>query len=68
MAASTGALDHDLVGLSAAANRLMLQEFLTMPGIDPAPPRARPLEEARRAMDDLINRRVTGKIVLVPAS
>ncbi|MCA2228925.1 hypothetical protein [Nonomuraea aurantiaca] len=56
------------MGLSAAANRLMLQEFLTMPGIDPAPPRARPLEEARRAMDDLINRRVTGKIVLVPAS
>ncbi|MFI7151969.1 hypothetical protein ACIBO2_44220 [Nonomuraea sp. NPDC050022] len=52
----------------AAANRLMLQELLTMPGIDPAPPRARPLEEAGRAMDDLINRRVTGKIVLVPAS
>jgi len=52
----------------AAANRLMLQELLTMPGIDPAPPEARPLEEAGRAMDDLINRRVTGKIVLVPAS
>ncbi|WP_219472287.1 zinc-binding dehydrogenase [Nonomuraea rhizosphaerae] len=52
----------------AAANRAMLLDLLAMPGIDPAPPESRPLEEAGQAMDDLINRRVTGKIVLVPAS
>jgi NADPH2:quinone reductase len=52
----------------AAANRAMIQELLAMPGIDPVAPERRPLEEAGQAMDDLINRRVTGKIVLVPAS
>lgn len=51
----------------AAENRAMLEELLAMPGIDPVAPEVRPLEEAGRAMDDLVNRRVTGKIVLVPA-
>lgn len=52
----------------AMENRAMLEELLAMPGIDPLAPETRPLAEAGQAMDDLINRRVTGKIVLVPAS
>lgn len=34
--------------------------------IDPAPPTRRPLEEAVGALDDLLERRVTGKVVLMP--
>lgn len=49
-------------------NRALLDELLAMREIDPVAPEVRPLAEAGRAMDDLINRRVTGKIVLVPAS
>ncbi|NUR88557.1 MAG: NADPH:quinone oxidoreductase family protein [Nonomuraea sp.] len=51
----------------AAENRAMLEELLAMPGIDPVAPETRPLADAGQAMDDLINRRITGKIVLVPA-
>ncbi|GAA4586229.1 NADPH:quinone oxidoreductase family protein [Planotetraspora phitsanulokensis] len=51
---------------NAAENRAMLEELFSMPGIDPIPPRTRPLAEAGQAMDDLLNRRVTGKIVLIP--
>ncbi|MFI6299239.1 NADPH:quinone oxidoreductase family protein [Nonomuraea sp. NPDC050790] len=51
----------------AAENRAMLEELLAMPGIDPVAPHVRPLEEAGRAMADLVERRVTGKIVLAPA-
>ncbi|MFI6928002.1 zinc-binding dehydrogenase [Nonomuraea spiralis] len=52
----------------AAENRVMLEGLLAMPGIVPAAPEVRPLAEAGRAMDDLLERRVTGKIVLVPSS
>ncbi|MEU1728633.1 zinc-binding dehydrogenase [Nonomuraea sp. NPDC005692] len=52
----------------AAENRAVLEGLLTMPGIVPAAPEVRPLAEAGRAMDDLLERRVTGKIVLVPSS
>ncbi|WP_327089033.1 zinc-binding dehydrogenase [Nonomuraea sp. NBC_01738] len=51
----------------AMENRALLEELLTMPGIDPVAPRVRPLEEAGQAMRDLIDRRVTGKVVLSPA-
>ncbi|MEV4897184.1 NADPH:quinone oxidoreductase family protein [Nonomuraea sp. NPDC055795] len=51
----------------AAENRAMLEELLAMPGIDPVAPQVRPLEQAGQAMADLVERRVTGKIVLVPA-
>jgi NADPH2:quinone reductase len=50
----------------AAENRAMLEGLLSMPGIDPVAPGTRPLAEAGQAMDDLLNRRVTGKVVLVP--
>lgn len=49
------------------ANRALLDELLAMPQIDPVAPEVRPLAEAGRAMDDLIGRRVTGKIVLAPS-
>ncbi|MEV3986532.1 zinc-binding dehydrogenase [Nonomuraea sp. NPDC049758] len=52
----------------AVENRAMLEGLLAMPGIVPAAPEVRPLAEAGRAMDDLLERRVTGKIVLVPSS
>ncbi|MGW2159684.1 zinc-binding dehydrogenase [Nonomuraea sp. NPDC001699] len=51
-----------------ADNRALLEGLLAMPGIVPEAPEVRPLAEAGRAMDDLLERRVTGKIVLVPSS
>jgi NADPH2:quinone reductase len=50
----------------AAENRALLESLLSTPGLEPVPPQIRPLSEAGRAMDDLLGRRVTGKIVLVP--
>jgi NADPH2:quinone reductase len=51
------------------ANRALIGEALTMMAegrLHPSMPSERPLEEAAVAMGDLIERRVTGKVVLVP--
>ena len=48
---------------------LMAVEILGMAEagrLHPAEPTARPLEDAGRALADLVERRVTGKVVLVP--
>ncbi|MFF0869288.1 hypothetical protein ACFYUV_46545 [Nonomuraea sp. NPDC003560] len=52
----------------AMEHRAVLEGLPAMPGIVPAAPEVRPPAEAGRAMDDLLERRVTGKIVLVPSS
>lgn len=54
--------------VNGMANRALLDELLAMPQIDPVAPEVRSLAEAGKAMDDLVNRRVTGKIALVPSS
>jgi NADPH2:quinone reductase len=49
--------------------RALLDELMQMVGdgrLHPAVPTERPLVEASAAMEDLIERRVTGKVVLVP--
>jgi NADPH2:quinone reductase len=59
------------VGRDPAGNRSMLDELLALAGIGrlhPAEPVARPLEEAGAALTDLLERRVTGKLVLVPGA
>jgi NADPH:quinone reductase len=51
------------------AHRALMAEVLGMIGkgrLHPVVPAERPLEEAPAAMADLIDRRVTGKVVLVP--
>ncbi|HUO47549.1 MAG TPA: zinc-binding dehydrogenase, partial [Acidimicrobiales bacterium] len=52
-----------------AANRALIADTLGMMAdgrLRPSVPAERPLEEAAAAMGDLIERRVTGKVVLVP--
>jgi NADPH:quinone reductase len=52
-----------------AANRALIEEALGMMAdgrLRPSMPSQRPLEEAAAAMGDLIERRVTGKVVIVP--
>ena len=52
-----------------AANRALIGEALSMMAdgrLHPSAPARRPLEEAAEAMRDLVERRVTGKVVLVP--
>ena len=52
-----------------AANRALIADALGMMAdgrLRPSVPAERPLEEAAAAMGDLIERRVTGKVVLVP--
>lgn len=51
-----------------AENRVLLEELLQLDGLDPVTPEARSLAEAGQAMDDLVSRRITGKLVLVPSS
>jgi NADPH2:quinone reductase len=49
--------------------RGLLDELLAMVGdgrLDPVAPRTEPLESAGKVLDDLLNRRVTGKVALVP--
>jgi NADPH2:quinone reductase len=53
----------------AAENRALLDELLSMVAagmLHPNEPTQYPLERASHALDDLLNRRVTGKVVLVP--
>ncbi|GAA4101695.1 NADPH:quinone oxidoreductase family protein [Nonomuraea soli] len=52
----------------AGENRALLEELLLLDGLDPVAPETRPLAGAGQAMDDLIGRRITGKLVLVPSS
>jgi NADPH:quinone reductase-like Zn-dependent oxidoreductase len=50
-------------------NRVLLRELLDMVGegrLHPPEPHRRPLADAPRVMADLIERRVNGKVVLVP--
>lgn len=50
-------------------NRAMLGELLALAGsgrLHPAEPEARPLDEAGAVLTDLLERRITGKVVLVP--
>jgi NADPH2:quinone reductase len=57
------------VGRDPAGNRAMLDELLALAGrgrLHPAEPAARPLAEAGAVLTDLLERRVTGKVVLVP--
>jgi NADPH2:quinone reductase len=57
------------VGRDPAGNRAMLEELLALAGtgrLHPAEPAARPLEDAGTVLTDLLERRVTGKVVLVP--
>ena len=54
---------------NADENRALLHALLDMAAtgrLHPAEPGARPLQEAGRALADLVERRVTGKVVLVP--
>jgi NADPH:quinone reductase len=55
--------------LDPAANRSLIEEAVTMTDegrLTPAVPAERPLEDAARVMADLLERRVVGKVVLVP--
>ena len=57
------------VGRDPQGNRAMLQELLALAAtgrLHPAEPAVRPLEEAGAVLVDLLERRVTGKVVLVP--
>jgi NADPH2:quinone reductase len=50
-------------------NRALVEELLAMAAdgrLHPAEPSSRPLQEAGQALTDLVERRVTGKVVLVP--
>ena len=54
---------------AGADNRALLAELLAMVAdgsLHPAAPTTYPLAEAGRALDDLLHRRVTGKVALVP--
>ncbi len=51
------------------AQRALLDELLAMVAkgdLDPAPPRTAPLASAAEVLDDLLNRRVVGKVALIP--
>ena len=53
----------------ALDQRALLEDLLAMVAdgrLDPVPPHTRPMAEAGQAMDDLINRRVVGKLALLP--
>ena len=55
-------------GRDRSGNRAMLGELLALAGtgrLHPAEPAARPLEEAGAVLSDLLERRITGKVVLV---
>lgn len=57
------------VGRDPDGNRQMLGELLELAAggrLHPAEPAARPLEEAGAVLTDLLERRITGKVVLVP--
>jgi NADPH2:quinone reductase len=57
------------VGRDPAGNKAMLTELLELAGggrLHPAEPEARPLEDAGAVLTDLLERRITGKVVLVP--
>lgn len=57
------------VGRDPDGNRAMLGELLELAGtgrLHPPEPEARPLEHAGAVLTDLLERRVTGKVVLVP--
>ncbi len=57
------------VGRDPSGNRAMLDELMTLAatgGLHPAEPAARPLADAGPVLVDLLERRVTGKVVLVP--
>jgi NADPH:quinone reductase len=52
-----------------AEQRALLGELLTMVaagGLDPVRPRAEPLDRAADVLDDLLERRVVGKVALIP--
>jgi NADPH2:quinone reductase len=52
-----------------AEQRVLLEELLAMVAdgsIDPVRPAEYPLEEAGRALEDLLGRRVVGKVALIP--
>jgi NADPH2:quinone reductase len=49
--------------------RALLEELLALVAdgtLNPVPPRTEPLESAAQVMDDLLNRRVVGKVALIP--
>ena len=57
------------VGRDPAGNRAMLGELLELAGsgrLHPAEPAVRPLAEAGAVLTDLLERRITGKVVLAP--
>lgn len=57
------------VGRDPEGNQAMLAELLELAGtgrLHPAEPTARPLEDAGAVLTDLLERRITGKVVLVP--
>ena len=57
------------VGRDPAGNRAMLDELLALAGtgrLHPAMPAVRPLAEAGAVLTDLLERRVSGKVVLAP--
>jgi NADPH2:quinone reductase len=57
------------VGRDPQGNRTMLDELLALAAsgrLHPAEPAARPLAEAGAVLTDLLERRVTGKVALVP--
>lgn len=57
------------VGRHPDANQAMLRELMDLAGsgrLHPIEPVARPLEEAAAVLRDLLERKVTGKVVLVP--
>jgi NADPH2:quinone reductase len=54
---------------NADENRVLLEELLTMAAdgrLHPVEPSTRPLAEAGAVLADMTNRRITGKVVLVP--
>jgi NADPH2:quinone reductase len=52
-----------------SAQRALLDELLQMIAtdrLDPVAPRTEPLDSAATVLDDLLNRRVVGKVALIP--
>lgn len=52
-----------------ADHRALLNDLLTMVAdhrLDPTPPKTYPLDQAEQALHDLLNRRVVGKLALIP--
>ncbi|MGH3388271.1 MAG: NADPH:quinone oxidoreductase family protein [Actinomadura sp.] len=52
-----------------AEQRVLLDDLLTMVtagDLDPVPPHSEPLDRAAEVLDDLLERRITGKVALIP--